>query len=546
MVQVLFAPALQAAAGDEEGLSASGGITGEPGLEGDNEQAPVPYEPPPDEEFVLEDAGLPTRELSLEESLALSVTNNLDVEVERYTPLIAEQTMQGSWGAYDPVLSGDVGYEKEEIPNTFLSVINAGQRKLQTKTVDGGVGLETLLPYLGATVGARLDSGRTRTNSNIQALSPQYDSQFFLTARVPLMKGLIWNRPWTDVKITKISYGSSLDEFRLQVMNIIESTIQDYWQFVADQEQYKVASKSLETARALLDQTQTQYDVGVVSKVEVVEAEAGVAAREFDLIVAKNNFANSQDALIDAVLGRQLQGRMDFRVRTTDDPEDYEIRPVDVNRSIRVAFENLPELSKADKDIEEREIELKFSKNQRLPQFDVDARYGFLNSSGSPGQGNYPNSYDDFYEDEGNENYSVRGLVSIPIPNTSARRAVERSRLDLRRAKTQRMRTEQDVILTVRSAARGILASAEGIEAAERRRLAAQEQLRAERIRLEHGESTPFEVLQRESDLVDAESEKIRALKAYRDADARLERAQGTILDTYHIQLSDMREPTMR
>ena len=39
--------------------------------------------------------------------------------------------------------------------------------------------------------------------------------------------------------------------------------------------------------------------------------------------------------------------------------------------------------------------------------------------------------------------------------------------------------------------------------------MAAAEQLRAESIRLEHGESTPFDVLLREQDLVKAESQKI-------------------------------------
>ena len=98
------------------------------------------------------------------------------------------------------------------------------------------------------------------------------------------------------------------------------------------------------------------------------------------------------------------------------------------------------------------------------------------------------------------------GTFSIPFPNTTARKRVVRSDLELRRSKTCYARLEQSIILEVRNAARNLNASVQGIQAAERRRLAAEEQLRAERIRLEHGESTPFEVLQRESDLVEAES----------------------------------------
>ena len=106
-----------------------------------------------------------------------------------------------------------------------------------------------------------------------------------------------------------------------------------------------------------------------------------------------------------------------------------------------------------------------------------------------------------------------------------------------------RTRLEQSIILEVRSASRTLYASAEGIEAAERRRLAAQEQLRAERIRLEHGESTPFDVLLREEDLVEAESQKINALQVFRAAETALDRAEGTILDSHAIELDAARVP---
>jgi len=148
----------------------------------------------------------------------------------------------------------------------------------------------------------------------------------------------------------------------------------------------------------------------------------------------------------------------------------------------------------------------------------------------------------DFFKSDGSDNYTVRGVFSIPIPNTAARKRVVRSQFDLRRSKTRRLRLEQNIILEVRAAARLLLASAQGIGAAERRRLAAEEQLRAERIRLEHGESTPFDVLQRETDFVEAESQKIAALQAYRSAEVGLERAQGTILDVRGIVVEDARE----
>jgi outer membrane protein TolC len=209
-------------------------------------------------------------------------------------------------------------------------------------------------------------------------------------------------------------------------------------------------------------------------------------------------------------------------------------------------------LAAANDRIEQGEVELKFAKNQRLPQLDAEVRYGYVGISGdgnpdlsfgtAPADSSYGDSVDDFFKSDGADNLLIAATFSIPFPNTTARKRAVRSELELRRAKTQRLRLEQTIILEVRAAARLLLASAQGIEAAERRRVASEEQLRAERIRLEHGESTPFEVLQRESDLVGAESSKIDALQAYRIAEIRLERSQGTILESRNVVVESARE----
>jgi len=493
------------------------------------------------------------RPLGVDEAVALSLQHNLQVEVERFAPMLAAADQEGAWGAYDPVLAADFTYDVTKTPNTFT--LNQAALAVNRQR-GGGVGLEQLLPYIGATLGIRFDGSATTTNNTLQSQSPQYDSSVFLTARVPLARNLIWNESWTQVKVRASQLFASRESFRTAVMDTTQSTVDAYWELVAASEQVRVARQSLETAQALLEQSKTQYEVGVVSRVDVVEAEAGVAEREFDVITATNRARNVQDRLIDLALGTELESTTDLRIVPTEDPEAYRLRAVDVARAVEVAFQQRPELQVLDREIEQDELDLRFAKNQRLPLLDVDLRYGFVGISGEANDdccafgppptdiGDFDTSTDDFFRDDGADNFRVTGNFSIPFPNTTARKRVTRSRIELRRSKTRRLRIEQDIILGVREAARTLRASEQGIEAAERRRLAAEEQLRAERIRLEHGESTPFEVLQRQRDLVDAESQKIGALRAYRAAETALERAQGTILDFYKVRIDEAREPT--
>ena len=522
-------------------------------------------EPDPEDAIIVSDsaASLPPdlqpgarivtegRPLGISEAVALSIRNNLNVEVERFEPLISEANRDGAWGAYDPTISADARYDVRKSPNTFA--INQASLN-RDRTQGGGIELDQLIPYLGASLNFRFDSSSTATRSTAQSLDPQYDSSFFITGRIPLARNLIWNAPWTNVKISEISYRRSQEVFRTELMDNVRATVDSYWNLVAARDQVGVAQKSLETARALLDQTQIQYEVGVVSRVEVVEAEAGVADRELAVITSANAYRNAQDLVIEIVLGRELSALTSLQFTPTEDTESYEVRQVDVERSVREAFQRRPELQIRDREIEQGEVDLKFAKNQRLPQVDLELQYGFVGISGdgnsslsppfqpAPPDSSYGDSTKDFFRSDGSDNYRVQGVFSIPFPNTTARKRVIRSQLELRRSKTRRVLTEQDIILEVRRAARLLVASAQGIEASERRRLAAEEQLRAERIRLEHGESTPFEVLQRESDLVEAESQKINTFQAFRIAEVGLERAQGTILDFHDVVVEDARE----
>ncbi|MED5262522.1 MAG: TolC family protein, partial [Myxococcota bacterium] len=211
--------------------------------------------------------------------------------------------------------------------------------------------------------------------------------------------------------------------------------------------------------------------------------------------------------------------------------------------------------------IDQREIELKFAKNQWLPRFDIEGTYGYLGIDGrdnencrfpSPGvpagvpcntppvpNGNFGDTYDNYFSDSGSLNYSVRGIVSVPLGNTTARKRLTQANLQLRRSKTDERRLEQTIILDIREAVRSLDAAYRGIGAAERGSVAAAEQLRAERIRLEHGESTPFEVLLKESDLVQSESQWITAVQAYRNALTALERQQGTILESNKVNIEE-------
>ncbi len=487
-------------------------------------------------------------ELSLREAVNLAIENNLGVEVGRHAPLIAGQDIHLAWSAYDPTLAGDLTYS-----NTREGEFSAGPFSSDASATAGTASIGGLIPYIGASLTAEYSGSRNRSAGAATSYDPENNSGFALKANVPLLKGLVWNEPWTQVEIANTVHASTLEDFRKVLMDTVRDTVSSYWSLVAQEEQLRVAEKSLQTATALLEQTQTQYEVGVKAKVEVIQAEAGVAARELDVIRADAAYLNTQDGLIDAVFGVRLTPNARPKIRPTDKPSNFDDYDVDPALATELAMQSRPELAALQLEIDRRETLVRFNKNQRLPQLDLNVTYG---TAGVEGKGNpdafggappdtgggYADTHDQWFRKRGGREYSVGGRFSIPLGNYGPRHSVSKARLELRRAKTQLLQLHQQIILEIRRDVRLLEAARKGIDASERQRIAAEEQLRAERIRLEHGESTPFDVLQKESDLVEAEVAKIEALHLYRTSASDLDRAQGTILRTHNILVGSVGE----
>jgi outer membrane protein TolC len=489
--------------------------------------------------------------LSLQEAIALGVENNLDVAVVRHDPPVAGYEHMAAWGAYEPELFGEYLYESRATP--VASALQASQT-LDEREVTGQAGVRSLIPKLGWFVEVGYLGSSLETNSSIASLSPEYRATLQGRATLPLLRGFLWGEPWVQVKLTGIGEGIAFDEFRLQLMDTLRQIEGAYWALSANRQNLEVVEKSLETSKALLDQTQSQYEVGVVSRVEVTEAEAGVADRRLRVIRAENNYRAAQDRLINLVLGPNLTPGSDLEIVPTDPASEYVMFDTDVEASTARAFEFRPELAIAREAIEQSRINVRFAKNQFLPQLDVVAGYGYQGLAGATNdapdlfggtredlavQRRYSATDDDFFSAAGARSWSGGLVVTIPIGKVRGRANLARAKLELSRTKTQTLRQEQAIILEVRDAVRNLRSALEGIEAAEAGVTAAREQLRAEQIRLEYGESTPFEVLLREEDLVEAEQQLIVALQTYHDSVAALDRAQGTILADRNVVVED-------
>ena len=518
---------------------------GEPaGGSGAGAVAPVPAEVQPDSGAKADDGEL----LSLREALRLALQNNLDIELARYEPRIADQRVDEAEGVYDPLLFSSYTRNHDETPvaSAFLNLIAGGPvTTIETDEWSWDAGLSGVLP-VGIEYSSTFNTQRLETDSPASTLSPEYNSRWVTRVTLPLLKDLVTNPLSISVARSRTASERSYEDFQARITDLLVSTEAAYWELTASIANTRVAAKSLQTATELLEQTRVQYEVGVVSRVEVVQAEAGVAQREFEQIAAENRQERAHDGLLNAILAPSERVYEERRVKP--EPAVFRDYDVDIQVATAKALELRPELAAARKNVEDAELRLRLAENQLLPSLDLVGRYKRDGRSGSTkdptsvlaseidtGSGSATRN---LLRADGAESYTLGAEFSIPLGNHTAKAARAQRAIELRRATTVLRREEQTVILDVRNAVRNLRSSIRGIQAAERNRGAQSETLDAEQERLRLGDSTPFQVLEHEQDLAQAERQVIFSLQVHRNAIAGLDRAQATLLDQLGISIA--------
>jgi outer membrane protein TolC len=500
--------------------------------------------------------GVRETRVALPQAIQFALENNLDLDVARTGPLVANEGVQQARGVYDPVGFAEYRFDSAEDPsaNSVQDVFGGGnvtQVNSNQWSYTAGVGGQ--LPF-GLSYSTSYNMTRVDSDSGFFVLEPQNQATATSEITLPLLRDFLYNEASVTVKRSRIAKQISEEDFRAALTDIILGVELAYWGLAASRENVRVAEKSLETTQDLLEQTEVRHEVGVVSRVLVTQAEAGVADREFQLIVARNLAGTAQDQLLNAIAAPDPASyRLTQLIPENPAYFEYEI---DEEIAISKALRLRPELAASRRRLEDAQVQLSFAKNQRLPRLDVTGGYSMSGISGTqksrtgspaPGGGTVPDlgfdrgwhhANDDFFNSPGNS-WSVGARFEIPFGNRTRKHTVFQRDIELRRAASQLRRTEQVVILDVRAAVRDLNSAIEGLEAAERRRIAQEETLRAEQERLRLGDSTPFQVLEFEEDLADAERQQIGALQTYRNAVVEIEQAQGTLPSARGISVEE-------
>ena len=318
-------------------------------------------------------------QLSLEQAIKIALERNLSLVIERYRVQEADLVIKQNRGIYD--LFGTVDFQALEDTSPTSSNLQAGldEDVQEFERQNWNFGLDQLTPT-GGTVILDWINQRDESNSQFATLNPSYSIDLDLSFRQPLMRDLGKMATDRSIIIARTNKNISEENFEQQVTAVILAVEEAYWNLAENIAQLEVAIESEALAVQLHEQNKIRVEVGTLAPLELVQSEAGVADREVEIIRARARVGDSADVLRQLLNIERSEEFWAMPINPTSDPFS-EFFEVDVDAAIETALAERPELRSGYLDLSNRELDVRYFRNQQRPRLDLALTYG-LNGVG--------------------------------------------------------------------------------------------------------------------------------------------------------------------
>ena len=548
--------------------------------------------------------------LSLQDAIALALENNIDIEIQRYGPQIADaNVMRAQAGGFargvstsvqggptsvttggvaqtggatsaqasnatstavgntvitqtgtaipnlDPQFSGTMRWAHQTTPqaSAFITGTNSAIQRVDSSNFGIQKGFLT-----GTIVNLGLNTNNVTNNNRRADFNPSINSALSLGLTQHLLQGFGVSVNTRQIRIAKNNREVSDLTFKLQVITTVAAIMNLYWDLVAFNEDVRVKREALASSEKLYNDNKKQVEIGTLAPIEVVRAEAEMAARQQDLTISETQMLQ-QETIIKNALSRTgvvSPSIANARIVPTDRMSMPDVEPVaPIQDLVSMALSARPELASNRIQLENSRISLKGSRNALKPSLDLVANVANESLAGQvnglpilPGSG--PRAVTPFFIGgfgtaltqlfaRNFPDYSIGLNLNIPIRNRAAQADMINDQLTLRQQQLLLQRQENQVRVDVQNALIGLQQARARFQAATKARVLQEQTLDAEQKKYALGASTIYNVILAQRDLSQSQSAEVAALAAYSKARVELDRSTGQVLTNNNVSLAE-------
>ena len=480
------------------------------------------------------------RSLTIDEAVRLALDNNLGIQIARFNPQVQDLSVALARSAWTPSFTTVIQGASAATPNSgFLSGATTGQNKTTTGRMLSNVGLFQPTPW-GGSYSLGWDSTRSTTTNVFSNFSPQLQSSLSFDIRQPLLRNFSIDN--LRLQVIQSQKDRDIADFQLQqsIATTSRAVRNAYWDLAYANASLVVQRQSLDLANESLRETNARIQIGTTPPIDAVEAQAEVAAREQAVIVAEAQIETAQDNLRALVLNQSAPDFWTTRFVPTELPA-FEPTAVDVDAAVRNALQMRTDLQQARKSLEAADVNIKYFRNQTLPDVTATFDYGLTGLGGTPVARvnnlgipvNLPaglsRSFGSVLGDLfGNQfpSWTVGLNIAYPLGHSQQEANLARAQLETTQAETQLKNAELQVVTQVRNVGRQVVTGERLVDSTRAASALAAQRLDAEQKKLAAGTSTNFLVFQAQRDLASARNDELNAILSYYRAQTDFETVQ--------------------
>jgi outer membrane protein TolC len=293
--------------------------------------------------------------LSAQDVIALVLENNLDIEIQRYGPLLAREDVRraqiggalrapstpiapgpqsvsiaginvgsislasgsgvnssgnitGQIGSLipnlDPILAFSASFGHYTYPESNIIVDQTNYLVQGARNFNASYS-QQFMP--GTALSLAFSSSRSAVNSPSTLLSPVTTGSLSFTVSQNLLQGFGASVNSRYVVIARNNAKVTDLQLKQQVVTTVSAVLNLYWDLVAFNEDVRLKQLALEAARKLYDDNREELAAGAIAALEVTRAQAEIPARRQDVLIAQTNLLQQEIVLKNALSKRGIE-----------------------------------------------------------------------------------------------------------------------------------------------------------------------------------------------------------------------------------------------
>jgi outer membrane protein len=487
--------------------------------------------------------------LRLEDAVRLALENNSNIRIQETQVEAQKFSLLGAYRPFDPLIQSSANINRVSYSG-YTQLQGVGNTSAPVNTLSQTVQASYAQTFTtGTNIFASLSSNRTSTNSDFYFLNPYVSTTLTLQFTQPLLRNAGRFANTAPLIIARRTLQQSRASFEAQVNDAILQVVTQYWTVVQARGSFDVEKKSLDLAESSYQHDKRALELGALPPLDIYRSQSEVAARRLQAIQSEYVLKQAQEAFRFTIGVDQDPTLAALELDLVEKPEpEGEIENVDPVEVLRKALSARPEIAAANDAIANDETSIRLAHNALKPDLSLT---GFYQTNGIGGNqydlntgqlispGGLGSSFNQMFG-FGFPGYGGTLTLNLLIRNRGAKAnlgtALVARRHDLYSSQITREQIVQQVKDSVHLLEEAKLTLAAGKTSLE----LAQKSLAADQRKYELGAETNFFVLDSQTKLAQSELDLLQTQINYQIARATVDRATGSLLEPYHVEIAEL------